>query len=570
MTYNHFLSLVEGSTDTSLWSVTLGKIVQEQAAKFGDNPAAIFPWQDVRLSFDQLSQRGRLVANALLQAGIRPSDPVGIMAGNRYEFLEVTIGAALIGCPVLVLNNTYKPWELRNALQRTACRCLFIAATVGSRSLVEHLELLKSSSENTDQLNLDQIVILGSFKPKSTAIPPAREYNAFLFLAGDCDQQQPFENVNPSDVLSLQFTSGTTGEPKASMLTHINLLNNARFLGERLELTPEDIVCCAPPLFHCFGLVMGFFSTLIHGATIVFPSDHFNVDLTLGSIVQEKCTTLLGVPTMFAAELQANDIKKYPMTTLRKGMTAGSPVPLALMEKLRAQMGIQGMVIAYGMTETSTITFCTSLHDAPDNRAGNVGQVMPHVRAKIVNLRGRTLGRGERGELCISGYALQKGYLNNKVKTSEVMKTDEEGTVWMHTGDECIVDTSGCCHVTGRIKDIIIRGGENIFPAEIENHLLAHPSIAEASVVGVHDVRYGEVVGCFLKGVSGVRRPSTDEVRDWVKTQMGTVKTPQWVFWVGPDGVCLDFPKTGSGKYQKHVLRNIANKYCAALIDAAV
>jgi acyl-CoA synthetase (AMP-forming)/AMP-acid ligase II len=225
-----------------------------------------------------------------------------------------------------------------------------------------------------------------------------------------------------------------------------------------MELMADDIVCCPPPLFHCFGLVMGFFSTLIHGGTIVFPSDHFNADLVLDAIVNEQCTTLLGVPTMFVAELEANETKNYTSTTLRKGMAAGSPVPLVLMEKLRKDMGIEGMVIAYGMTETSTITFSTSLQDSPENRAKTVGRVMPHVRSKVINARGETVRRGERGELCISGYALQKGYLNNKLKTSEVMKADEDGTVWMHTGDECIIDSNGYCHVTGRIKDIIIRG----------------------------------------------------------------------------------------------------------------
>jgi acyl-CoA synthetase (AMP-forming)/AMP-acid ligase II len=230
-----------------------------------------------------------------------------------------------------------------------------------------------------------------------------------------------------------------------------------------MELIADDIVCCPPPLFHCFGLVMGFLSTLIHGGTIVFPSDHFNADLVLDAVVNEQCTTLLGVPTMFVAELEANKTRRYATTTLRKGMAAGSPVPLVLMEKLRQDMGIEEMVIAYGMTETSTITFCTSLQDSTENRARTVGRIMPHVQSKVVNARGEIIRRGERGELCISGYTLQKGYLNNELKTLEAMKADKEGKVWMHTGDECMIDSSGYCHVTGRIKDIIIRGKQNVF-----------------------------------------------------------------------------------------------------------
>jgi acyl-CoA synthetase (AMP-forming)/AMP-acid ligase II len=225
-----------------------------------------------------------------------------------------------------------------------------------------------------------------------------------------------------------------------------------------MELTGQDIVCCPPPLFHCFGLVMAFFSTLIHGAKIVFPSDHFDPGLVLDALQQEDCTTLLGVPTMFAAELEILHEKNYSLTSLCKGLVAGSPVSPAMMSELRKHMGIDGMVISYGMTETSTITFSTSLLDSIENRTKTVGTVMPHVTAKVVNERGDTLLRGERGELCISGYALHRGYLNNRAKTDEVMKIADDGTLWMHTGDECLIDEAGYCHVLGRIKDIIIRG----------------------------------------------------------------------------------------------------------------
>ncbi|KAF9886517.1 hypothetical protein FE257_011424 [Aspergillus nanangensis] len=555
--HHQHLALVHGATDHPLWSKTLGQVVDEQAERLGEKTVAVLPWQNVRISFQQLAARARRFAAGLLRAGLQRGDNIAIMAGNRVEYLEVVIGGALIGCPVLVVNNTYKPWELRNALHKTSCRMLFLASTIGSRSMVEHFQILTSPPD------MHRVVMLGD--GDCSAIPQVQSYATFIAnsksLLADGVLQQAMEAVEPSEVLSLQFTSGTTGEPKASMLTHIisNLLNNARFLGQRMELTTNDIVCCPPPLFHCFGLVMAFFSTLIHGGTIVFPSDHFNPDLVLDAITQEKCTTLLGVPTMFIAEMEANRSRGYRLTTLHKGMIAGSPVSLPLMADIQKHMGIDGMVIAYGMTETSTITFSTSLTDSPENRAKTVGRVMPQVTAKIVNPRGETVRRGEIGELCISGYALQKGYWSNELKTKEVMRVHDDGVLWMHTGDECLIDEDGYCHAMGRIKDIIIRGGENIFPAEIEERLLLNPGLGEASVVGVNDSKYGEVVGCFLKGVDGYTM-ADNEIKDWVRSTMGTAKTPQHVFWIGADGVCADFPKTGSGKHQKHLLREMADE----------
>ncbi|KAF9890083.1 hypothetical protein FE257_006244 [Aspergillus nanangensis] len=429
--------------------------------------------------------------------------------------------------------------------------CLFIAASVGSRSLATHDEHLVSPPEPAPRYALEHIVVFDGLKLTATTTPLMRDYRSFLLSGARYRSQRLPSMVQPSDILSLQLTSGTTGEPKASMLTHFNLLNNARSVGIRMKLTPEDIICCPPPLFHCFKLVMGFFAALIHGAAIVFPSDHFNADLTLSAIAEERCTTLLGVPTMFVAELDAYQTKAYNLGSLHKGLAAGSPGPSPLMEKLKTHMNIQAVVIAYGMTETSPVTFSTSLQDSGENKSLTVGRVMSHVRAKVINAQGQIVHRDKRGELCVSGYVLHKGYWNNPAKTLEVMKADHEGTLWMHTRDECVIDKAGYC-------------GENIFPAKIKDRLLAHPSVIEASVVGVQDAKYGEVVGYFLKTASGSRRPSTVEIQDWVKIDMGTSKTPQWVFWVGAGGVCRDFPKTGSGKHQKHILRKLAGNYCSA------
>ena len=306
---------------------------------------------------------------------------------------------------------------------------------------------------------------------------------------------------------------------------------------------------------------MGFLASFVHGSSIVFPSSQFDPELALDAVVNQRATALLGVPTMFIAILKANERKRYVIDTLRTGVAAGSAVPAALMDELNERMGVKAMLIAYGMTETSPVTFITSLDDPQEIRASSLGQVMPHTGAKIISNDGKEklLKRGEAGELCTSGYALQKGYWRNAEMTKEVMKVDEEGTVWMHTGDECKIQEDGFCVITGRIKDIIIRGGENIFPIEIEERLIAHPAISEASVVGLKDDRYGEVVACFLRSSGHSIRPDAEALRLWVREKLARHKAPKHVFWIGDLGVGDDFPKTGSGKHQKHFLRDIGN-----------
>ncbi|CAG7929921.1 unnamed protein product [Penicillium olsonii] len=544
-------AVVKGQSHSPLWlTTTVGDVVHNQATKYGSKDIAVFPWQGVRLSYAQLAERGELVAKALLRAGVKPTECVAVLAGNRFEYLEIVVGGALIGCSVLVLHTTYKPWELQNALEKTKCRVLFLASSIGSRCMDEHFEILNTPTARSTLGGLVRVVRIGD---DSCSEPSAlnEDYENFLSSAAievSSLYETATQSIHPSDVASLQFTS-----------VRRNILNNARFVGDNLQLTEDDIICCPPPLFHCFGLVMGFLACLIHGCTIVYPTDHFDAGLVLDSIVEEKCTTLYGVPTMFIAELEANQARSRNVQSLRKGLAAGSTVPLSLMTKLKEQLGIDTMLIAYGMTETSPVTFMSSFEDPVEMRVATVGKIMPHTAAKVIDKMGRALGRGDRGELCTSGYVLQRGYLDDEEKTMEVMKKDEDGVVWMHTGDEGMIDDQGYCRITGRTKDIIIRGGENIFPVEIEERLLAHPAIAEVCVVGAPDQKYGEVVGCFLKHSEGaICRPGLKEIQDWVRPSMGWSRTPQVVFWVGKDGICLDFPKTGSGKHQKHLLRELA------------
>ncbi|KAL4916367.1 hypothetical protein BDW62DRAFT_202694 [Aspergillus aurantiobrunneus] len=559
------LSLVHGPKEPPLWlDRTLCSVIDEQESSFPDRTALIVPWQSARLSYRQLAERSRVVAKALLGAGLQHGECIGIMDGNSYEYIEVFLGAARIGCPVVVLNNTYTPDELRNAVYRSSCNAVIIAPNIGTRSLRGHIEHLQDRSAKTPQLpDLQQVIQLRAEVPYQTL----DTYQGFLekgiARSGDHALSQAQEMLAPEDVLNLQFTSGTTGSPKAAMLTNMNILNNARFVGNAMRLTPSDVVCCGPPLFHCFGLVMGFLAAFCHSASIIFPSDHFRASCVVDALMGEDATVLLGVPTMFISELEILAKTGQKPRRLRTGLASGSAVSQTLMNEIRARMGVDKMLITYGMTETSPVNFIASLDDPEQKRISTIGRVMPHTVAKVVDKQGRIVPRGQRGELCVAGYALQKGYWNNEEKTREVMKYDAHGVLWMHTGDEVIIDDEGYGHITGRIKDLIIRGGENIFPREIEDRLVAHGSISEASVVGIKDEKYGEVVGCFLKAAPGHERILKGEIQKWVGSALGRQKSPQHVFWIGDAAVGDDFPKTGSGKHQKHLLRETGNRLVA-------
>ncbi|KAJ9606279.1 hypothetical protein H2200_009240 [Cladophialophora chaetospira] len=590
------MSFVSGPTTPALWEDTLGGLINRQAINYGDHTAAMFSWQqNHRLSYRDLATRSEAVAKSLLARGLKHGDNIAIMAGNRYEYIQTFLGAARIGCPFVVLNNTYTAKELISALNVTSCKLLFIASNIRLKDLSDHIRAV------TMELSSLPCVLLPSTVGTSFDATRLCEYSSFLSEGWKVSIPKLIQAeglVKNSDVLNLQFTSGTTGAPKAAMLSHKNIINNARLFGNAMKLSSSDIVCCPPPLFHCFGLVMGFLTSFLHGSKIVFPCDQFDADQVVEALHEHRCTVLLGVPTMFITEIEANKAKGLDISSVRLGVAAGSSVAPTLVKQLAREFGIQSVLIAYGMTETSPITFMTSLDDNEDRRSNTVGRVFPHTAAKVIDRNGNIVPRGVRGELCTSGYALQKGYYNNPTKTDEVMKRDSNGTLWMHTGDECVIDDEGYCSVTGRIKDMIIRGeypgpefpylkadltcsdpgGENIFPHEIETLLSTHPSIAEASVVAIRDARYGEVVGAFLRqhpqpgcitpninlsadpSVRTLSRPSWTKINGFVRRSLGSHKAPRYVFWIGDEGVDDDFPKTGSGKIMKHVLRDVGER----------
>ncbi|KAF9250418.1 hypothetical protein DTO027I6_4047 [Penicillium roqueforti] len=559
------LALVYGPTEPQLCLKTMGALIEDQAAQFGDRPAVVFPWQSVRLSYRQLADRSKALAGEMLEMGLHHGDCVGILAGNCYQYVEVFLAGARIGCPVVVLNNTYTPAELENAVLRSSCKVVFHATSIGSRDLTGHIRILQGTQYPNPALpDLRRIISLGLGEFRTGAIEvqlyDTVTSNSPSVSINNATLEHAERQVTPQDVVNLQFTSGTTGSPKAAMLTHTNLINNAQFVGRAMQLTPEDVICCPPPMFHCFGLVLGFLSSFFYGSSIVFPSDYFDVAKVVDAIIDEDATVLLGVPTMYVAELEVMAKTGQRPRRLRTGLASGSAVSQNLMNQLREIMGVEKMLIAYGMTETSPVSFITSLDDSDEKGTTTVGRVIPHTAAKVIDEKGNTLARGQRGELCTSGFVLQKGYWKNEEKTKEVMRRDENGVLWMHTGDEAMIDSDGYAHITGRIKDLIIRGGENIFPREIEERLMSHASVSEASVVGIKDERYGEVVGCFLKASVQFQRPSIQELQQFVGERLGRHKAPKHVFWLGEKGVGDDFPKTGSGKHQKHMMRDIGNR----------
>ena len=451
------------------------------------------------------------------------------------------------------------------------CKLLFIVPTIGRQANTNFLyEFGPRPKDRQASRHLEDIVLIQEDR-MSFMSGAFLTYNDLTAVGSKIpgDALSTLETlISPYDVCNLQFTSGSTGNPKAAMLTHYNLINNARFIGSRLVLTPSDILCCPPPLFHCFGLVLGLLTTFCAGASIIYPSSVFSPSAVLSVLATEPCTALHGVPAMFDSILNYSPRpQNFSCPTLRTGIIAGSPVPRPLMRRLFDELGMREFTSSYGLTETSPTVFNALTSDSLSRRLTTVGRAMPHTHAKIVDRNGAIVPRGTRGELCIAGYALQRGYWRNPEKTAETMKTDEDGILWLHTGDEAVFDEHDYATITGRFKDIIIRGGENIYPLEIEDRLITHGAIAGAAVVGIRDDRYGEVVGAFLKpskGIPATKLPSLQQLQAFTRQKLGWHKAPVHVFWLGNREVMIhEFPTTGSGKLQKHKLRSLGDRIVA-------
>ncbi|KAE8142337.1 hypothetical protein BDV38DRAFT_295124 [Aspergillus pseudotamarii] len=567
-------AFVSGPTEPPIYRETFAQWIDKQAATYGKKPAILSTWQGINLSYGELAERSKHVAKALLGMGFAHGDFVGIMAGNSCQHIEVLMGGARIGCPVVSLHSTYTPDELKRAAHKTSCKLLFIASRIGRRDLSAHVEMMKNAVSSGALPELHGVLTIGQndydgyadglhtyealfADYKEGVVHPEVDGTFLLQLA----EKALWSALSyPPQVYPVNQSIGTTGTPKAGMLTATNLIGSASTVADQLNLTPKDILCSPTPIFHGFGLIVGIFAPLLHGSPAVLPSDHFDAHAVLEAIQRQAPTVLIGVPTMFLAELEAM-AKGQIDSSLRAAVVGGSAITPALTTNIRAIMKTKEVFVIYGMMETG-VTFMGSVNGL-EGSTGMVGCVMPHVCAKILNESGQIARPMEKGELYISGFTLQKGYFGEEEKTLEVMTQDKDGKIWMRTGDEAIIDASGCCHITGRIKDIIVRGGENISPLEVEGRLASHPTISEASVLGLPDAKYGEVVGCFLKGTSNAERPSDEEVQSWVRETLAWHKAPVHIFWIGEPGVADDFPRTGSGKHQKHTMKGIGERLIA-------
>ena len=565
-----------GPLEPPLLEDTIGEHFAKIVSAHGDRPAVISRHQRQRLTYDELDLRSNALARGLQDVGVKKGDRVAVNLGNNIEFATTTYALFKLGAILVPLNPAFNATQVISALTHLEASHLIIGTETNlpfkpSRSNVTLLEALTpdlsvSSLQSETVPSLKQIILVDNSGGRIDPTP-LRSTTPYTEVAshGDSAPLKLPEALNNREVVNIQFTSGTTSMPKAACLAHRSILNNGHQIGSRMLLTPQDVVCCPPPLFHCFGCILGYMATATHGSAIVFPAEAFDPKATLLAVQEEKATALYGVPTMFLAELEllADGTVPYEgFQYLRTGIAAGTNVPAELMKKLHKTLNLTELTICYGMTETSPVSAMTTTDDPMEKRINTVGRLMPHVEAKVVDPLdpSKILGIGERGELAVSGYLVMKEYWGQPEKTAEAMLKDEEGKTWMHTGDEAMMDQDGYVAITGRIKDLIIRGGENIHPLEVENCLLPHEKISDVSVVGLPDQKYGEVVAAFVvpREKKGEERITPEEIRAWVKERLSHHLVPKYVFFV--DG----FPKTASGKIQKFKLREDGRNILAA------
>ena len=527
-------SYVQGASGAPLLGDTIGQNLHRTVGRFGDREALIDRQQGVRLTYREFWDQTTRCAKGLLAHGVKRGDRVGIWAPNRSEWTILQYGSARVGAILVNINPAYKTAELEYALRQSQVSLLVLARAFRTNDYVGML------GEVRDRLpDLREALIL-------------EEGWADLLLAGDRGDDAALEQLEAQlqfdDPINIQYTSGTTGFPKGATLSHHNILNNALMIGETLHYTEEDRVCIPVPFYHCFGMVLGNLACTTHGSCMVIPGEAFEPVASMTAVQEERCTALYGVPTMFIAELDHPDFSKFDFSSLRTGIMAGSPCPIEVMKKVRSLMHMPEVTICYGMTETSPVSTQTHTDDPLEKQVATVGRVHPHVEIKVVDpATGNVVPRGEPGELCSRGYLVMLRYWNNPEATAAAI--DEAR--WMHTGDLATMDDEGYLAIVGRIKDMVIRGGENIYPREVEEFLYGHPDISDVQVIGVPSERYGEEVMAWVKVRPGATL-SGDELTEYCRGKIATYKIPR--YWKFVDA----FPMTVTGKVQKFKMREDA------------
>ncbi len=543
-------SYVCGTSSQPLIGRTIGSYFDAACAEHAEREALVVRHQNARLSYAELRRRVDALACGLLRLGLRPGDRIGIWSANNLEWALTQFAAAKAGLVLVTINPAYRRSELQYALNKVGCRALVLAPVIKTSNCVEILgslapELASAEPGRLRAAALPGLEVVIRIGPKRA---PGMLAFAELLTPPEPAELERLEEIGASlqfdDAVNIQFTSGTTGSPKGATLSHHNILNNGYFCGAAMRLAAGERVCIPVPLYHCFGMVLGNLACLTHGATMVYPAESFDPLASLAAVAEDRCAALYGVPTMFIAMLDHPRFGEFDLGSLRTGILAGSPCPVEVMKQVIARMGMREVTIAYGMTETSPISFQSSADDSFERRVSTVGRIHPHCEVKIVDPQGHIVPRGNTGELCTRGYSVMLGYWDDEKKTAEVL--DRNG--WMHTGDLAILDEQGYCNIVGRIKDMVIRGGENIYPREIEEFLHRHPKVSDVQVVGVPDRKYGEELCAWVVLKSG-EAMTVEDLHGYCRGAIAHYKVPRYVRFVEA------FPVTVTGKVQKFLIR---------------
>jgi fatty-acyl-CoA synthase len=543
-------SYTQGASAVPLIGDTIGAHFDKAVERWADRPALIVTQQNVRWTYAELNARVDAFAAGLLALGLAPGDRVGIWSPNNAEWVVTQFATAKAGLILVNINPAYRTFEVDYALNKVGCKALITADSFKTSNYVGMLRELmpEIAGSRPGALRAARIPSLQTLvRIGADTADGFLRFDDVATLGGEV-QRQALSELKPKlqfdDAINVQFTSGTTGAPKGATLTHHNILNNGFFIGEAQRFTDADRVCIPVPLYHCFGMVLGNMACITHGAAMVYPGEGFDPLATLQTVEAEKCTALYGVPTMFIAELGHPDMKRFDLSSLRTGIMAGSPCPIEVMRRCVSEMNMSEVTIAYGMTETSPVSTQTSFDDPLERRVATVGRVHPHVEIKIVDTDGRIVPVGMPGELCTRGYSVMLGYWGDPERTAEAI----DAARWMHTGDLATMDAEGYVNIVGRIKDMVIRGGENVYPREIEEFLFRHPKVEAVQVVGVPDVRYGEELCAWVKLKPGISA-TPEDIQDFCKGQIAHYKIPRYIKFVDA------FPMTVTGKVQKFMMR---------------
>ena len=559
-------SYSSGNTDKPLLNVTIGRLFDDVAMRLPEHEALISRHEDLRLTYAQLRARVDELALAFIGFGVKKGDRVGIWSPNNFAWVATQFATAKMGAILVNINPAYRVQELEYALNQSEVSLLITAKQFKSSDyhsmIYELVPELRQAGNGAEFSScrvpmLRKVITLDKY-----ANPGMVSWNDFISTgrarANPSELTERSGELDCRDPINIQYTSGTTGFPKGATLTHYGILNNGFFVGEGMRFTEKDRLCIPVPFYHCFGMVLGNLACVTHGATMVLPSDSFSADSVLATVDEERCTALHGVPTMFIAELEHPRFDSFNLSSLRTGIMAGSPCPIEVIRKVISKMGMREITIGYGMTETSPVSFQTSIDDPIELRVSTVGKVHPHVEAKVIDpLTGTVVPQGNPGELCIRGYLVMKEYWNNPNATREAIDNEQ----WMHTGDLAIMNTEGYLNIVGRTKDMISRGGEKIFPKEVEDFLYTHPKISDVQVIGVPSPKYGEEVMAWVKLKPGTMA-TADELKEYCKGKIAYFKIPAYYRFTDT------FPMTITGKIQKFKMREISTKELG-LQDAA-